>query len=209
VVFPSIYNDSNALWSFLVFTGYLTWQSRELMQVKCDADLIVPNNEVLDCLKTLVSQWFARTGAFQTYQNMLDALVRGNIGSFERYFRQSILTSASFFDISGDAPERVYHAYVLGMLVSLEQTHEVRSNRETGAGRCDVWLIPKDRSKPGIIIEFKVFEKEDKDLETAAQLALAQIEERKYDTELRSRGIKNIIKLAIVFDKKDVLIVEG
>ncbi len=209
VVFPSIYNDSNALWSFLLFTGYLTWQSRELMQVKCDAALVVPNREVLDCLKTLVMQWFTQSVGSSAYQNMLEAIRQSNLSAFERYFQQSVLDHMSFFDVTGKNPERVYHAYVLGLLVGLDATHEVKSNRESGFGRYDVCIIPRDHFNPGFIIEFKVFSKRDKTLEAAAQLALEQIEGHKYDTELRARGIQHIIKLAIVFDKKDVLIVEG
>jgi hypothetical protein len=193
-----------------VFTGYLTWQLRELMQVKCDADLVVPNHEVLDCLKTLVSRWFTESAGSSAYQSMLEAVRHGDVPAFKRYFQQSVLDHMSFFDVTGKNPERVYHAYVLGLLVGLDATHEVKSNRESGLGRYDVCIIPRDTGKPATIIEFKAFNPEEKkDIETVAKQALEQIAARKYDTELRSRGIKNIIKLAIVFDKKDVLIVEG
>ena len=208
ISFPAIYIDSNALWSFLVFSGYLTWQSRELMQVKCQADLIAPNHEVLDCLKTLINQWFSESMGSSTYQNMLAALAQGDIPAFQRYFQQSVVDSVSYFDVTKKTPERVYHAYVLGMLVGLSATHEVKSNRESGFGRYDVCLIPKDISKPGTIIEFKAFNKrEDKNLAAAAKSALTQIEEKCYESELRSRGIQKIIKLAIVFEGKKVLII--
>ncbi len=208
ISFPSVYTDSDALWSFLVFSGYLTWKSRELMQVRCHADLIAPNFEVLDCLKRLVSQWFTESIGGGAYKNMLSALNQGDVPSFKRFFKQSVIDHLSYFDITGHTPERIYHAYVLGMLVGLSATHEVKSNRESGLGRYDVCIIPKDQSKPGTIIEFKAFNpEEDRDLDAAAQGALAQIEEKLYESELRSRGIQKIIKIAIVFEGKKVLIV--
>lgn len=208
IVFTAIDNDTNALWSFLMFGGYLTWKSREPMQVKCKADLVAPNYEVLDCFKTLIDRTFSESMGSEIYHNMLEALREGNVPAFERYFQQSIIDSMSYFDVSGRTPERVYHAYVLGMLIGLNATHEVKSNRESGLGRYDVCLIPKNISKPGIIIEFKVFnKKEDPDIEVAAQRALEQIEEKKYEAELRSRGIQRIIKLAIIFEGKKALIV--
>jgi hypothetical protein len=99
IVFPSIDKDSNTLWSFLVFGGYLTWQSRERMLIKCDVDLIAPNHEVLDCLKTLVHNWFSETiGGGEVYAEMLKALARGDVLVFKRYFQQSVLDHMSFFD---------------------------------------------------------------------------------------------------------------
>jgi hypothetical protein len=208
IVFSEIYRDSNALWSFLVFSGYLTWQSLKFVQAKCRVALVVPNDEVLYCLKTLVERWFSESMGSSIYENMLEALSQGNISAFERYFQQNIVDSMSYFDVTKKNPERVYHAYVLGMLVGLSATHEVKSNRESGFGRYDVCLIPNDTTKPGTVIEFKAFnEREDKDINIAAQKALVQIEERQYEAELLSRGIKKIIKLAIVFEGKKVLII--
>jgi hypothetical protein len=208
ISFLTIHNDSDALWSFLVFSGYLTWESRELMQIRCHANLIAPNIEVLDCLKRLVNQWFTESIGGGAYKNMLEALKQGDVPSFKRFFEQSVLTHLSYFDITGQTPERVYHAYALGLLVGLSATHEVKSNRESGLGRYDVCVIPHDKSKPGTIIEFKAFNPEqDKDMQAAASAALTQIEENQYETELRSRGTQKIIKLAIVFEGKRVLIV--
>jgi hypothetical protein len=178
------------------------------MQIRCQADLITPNHEVLDCLKRLVTQRFSESIGSGDYKNMLEALKQGDVPSFKRFFQQSVITHMSYFDITGQTPERVYHAYVLGMLVGLSATHEVKSNRESGLGRYDVCIIPQDKSKAGTIIEFKAFNPEsNKNLEEAANDALAQIEENQYETELCSRGIQTIIKYAIIFEGKKVLIV--
>jgi len=104
-----------------------------------------------------------------------------------------------------DKSEKVYHSFVLGMLVALSDDYEVRSNRESGYGRYDVMVIPRDLSKKGIIIEFKKVD-EDEDLEAAAKSALKQIEEKQYRQELVDRGVKDIIELGIAFEGKVVLV---
>lgn len=96
------------------------------------------------------------------------------------------------------------------MIVSLNNEYEVKSNKESGYGRYDVMLIPRDSSKLGIIIEFKKIDDfMKKSIETGIQEALKQIEENKYEAELIDRGVDDILKLAIVFKGKKVKIVEG
>jgi hypothetical protein len=96
------------------------------------------------------------------------------------------------------------------MLISLNDTHEVLSNRESGYGRYDVMLIPKDISKLGIVIEFKKLDPDDDEtLEETADEALKQISDKKYSTTLESRGINNIKEIAIVFKGKEVYIKEN
>ncbi len=93
------------------------------------------------------------------------------------------------------------------MLISLQNTHEIKSNRESGLGQYDVMLIPHDAQKLGIVIEFKtVSKRKNETLEIACQNALEQIEEKKYEQELRDRGINDILKLAIAFEGKEVLL---
>ena len=106
--------------------------------------------------------------------------------------------------------KRVYHAFVLGMLISLSKTYEVKSNKESGYGRYDVMIIPKDISKLGIIIEFKKINNLSKEsIEEGTLKALKQIEEKRYAQELINKGVKDIIKLAIVFKGKAVKIIQG
>lgn len=96
------------------------------------------------------------------------------------------------------------------MLVSLSDNYEVKSNKESGFGRYDVMIIPKDASKYGIIIEFKKIDELSKEsIEEATEKALKQIEDKKYEQELLSRGVTNIIKLAIVFKNKEVEITQA
>jgi F0F1-type ATP synthase beta subunit len=96
----------------------------------------------------------------------------------------------------------------MGLFLWLSPGYEVKSNRESGYGRYDIMIIPREQSKLGFIIEFKKTRPKET-LETAVKSALAQIEEKKYETELIERGIKNIKKLAIVFKGKEVTVKEG
>jgi hypothetical protein len=138
---------------------------------------------------------------------MLKSLVDGEMETFERYFSSFVLTSFSYFDVSGKNPENFYHAFVLGMLVSLASRYEIKSNRESGYGRYDVMLIPHDQSKLGIVIEFKtVDEYHAETLELAASNALKQIEDKKYAQEMNARGIAAVLAIAIAFSGKKIMI---
>ncbi|MBP3916749.1 PD-(D/E)XK nuclease domain-containing protein [Clostridium sp.] len=198
--------------SFLLVSGYLKTvgrtfdEDRNLYLYK----LKIPNIEISILYKNIIEKWFKESFVDSEFKKMLKALIEGDIDNFAKIFKRYVLSSFSYFDVNGKNPEKVYHAFVLGLLVSLSKTHEVVSNRESGIGRYDVSLIPKDTKKHGIIFEFKRYDKEDAEsLDEVLIGALQQIEDKKYDTELRNRGIKNIIKLAIVFSGKDVYIREN
>jgi hypothetical protein len=210
VVFSALEQRAAALWTFLIATGYLTftrwWQEEGIVR----AELAIPNIEVTALYKTIIMQWFADVVDLGSYQRMLQKLALGDVEEFREGFVNLVPRILSVFDVSGAEPEKFYHALVLGMFVSLEKTHEIKSNRESGYGRYDVILIPKECSRPGIIIEFKKISQLKKEtLETAAQAALKQIAERDYAAELRVRGITRVIALAIVFQGKEVLVQEG
>lgn len=141
---------------------------------------------------------------------MIASLIAGNPAQFKKNFEQFSHESLSYFDTKGTEPERFYHALVLGMLASLTNSHEVRSNRESGYGRYDVMFIPKDLTKPGIVLEFKAVDLGAKEtLEIAAKGALKQLEANNYEAELRARGIQNILKLGIAFKGKESLVLVG
>ena len=167
--------------------------------------LSIPNIEVQFMYEKMVEDWQGESYVASEYNEMLKALVNFDYEVFEEIFVEYVEKSLSYFDVSGEEPERVYHAFVLGMLVSLSNTHYVLSNKESGYGRYDVMIIPKDKSKIGIIIEFKKARiTNKKSIEQLIEEAKNQIEDKKYETELVSRGITNIKKLVIVFKGKEV-----
>ena len=140
---------------------------------------------------------------------MINSLITGDIKIFGKILKQFVLNNISYFDVGGYEREKVYHAFVLGMLISLND-NEVLSNKESGYGRYDVMIIPKDISKLGIIIEFKKLDPDDTEsLEESGDDALNQIKDKKYSTTLKARNIKNIKEIAIVFKGKEVFIKEN
>ena len=203
IVFRDIYHDSSSMWSFLVFTGYLTWSSRNDRLGETVAQLVLPNYEVRASIKKMIAGWFAGGAVTQLkFNKMLDGIRHGMPKTFLTVFASNVLASMSFFDI-GDDGENVYQAFVLGILVSLADTHEVTTNRESGTGRYDVCIIPHDHTMPGTIIEFKQYNLETEEpLDVLAAYALQQIKSKKYTTIMHARSIKKIIKIGIGFQGK-------
>ncbi len=210
VTFEDVFKFPDVTYNFFLLTGYLSFE-RKYLNENNDwiVSLSIPNIEVHGFYRDVVMKWIEGNILFAHYQNMLKDLVSGDIDIFKESFVEIVEDSMSHFDVTGKEPEQFYHAFVLGMLVSLKQTHEVKSNRESGTGRYDVMLIPKDSNKYGIIIEFKKAKNEtDEMLAKAAEDALQQINDRNYAVELKARGITKIISLGIALRGKKALIKE-
>ncbi len=210
VVMKDVEDDEENLWGFLTLSGYLKPVNKELIRGKFNCELKIPNEEVSIFYENLIEKWFKESLTSKKYSIMLNTLVTGDVETFAGFFKNFVLNNISYFDVSGEEPEKVYHAFVLGMIVSLSDKYEVKSNKESGYGRYDVMLIPKDTSKLGIIMEFKKIDDfMSKSIEKGIEEALNQIEENKYEAELRERNVSNILKLAIVFKGKKIEVVEG
>lgn len=207
VIMADIEANENNIWSFLLLSGYLKVVGKRRENNKAYYTLSIPNIEVKFMYQKMIEEWQGESYIASEYNEMLKALINFDYEVFEEIFIDYVEKSLSYFDVSGEEPERVYHSFVLGMLVSLNNTHYVLSNRESGYGRYDVMVIPKDISRPGIIIEFKRARKTNKKaIEQLIEEAKTQIEEKKYETELLNRGITNIKKLVIVFKGKEVCV---
>ena len=203
VVFREIEHSPETIWSFLLMSGYLKIEGKKLVEGIVYGKLIIPNKEVAYLYRQIILGWFNQSIHNDNYQMMLKSLVTGDLDLFEVIFRDFVMKSFSYFDTAQEQSEKVYHAFVLGLLLGLSDAYEVKSNRESGYGRYDVMLIPKDPTQLGIVIEFKkagALKKES--LEEAAVDALAQIEQMKYTQELADRGITNVIQLGIAFQGK-------
>ena len=213
IVLKNIPLRENLLWSFLLMGGYLKQTAGRLDRItgKMYYTLSIPNMEVKTIYIDIVDHFFTGKIGSRKLEIMLDALIRGDVKLFEKMLRKLVLAVFSYHDFGGE-PEKVYHALVAGLLIWITDTHEIKSNRESGYGRYDIMIIPRDpdRNPVGFVIEFKTVDTDDNEtVETAAAAALAQIEEKKYETELLQRGIKNYKKLAIVFKGKEVTVKEG
>ncbi|MCP4113180.1 MAG: AAA family ATPase [Desulfobacteraceae bacterium] len=197
IVMKDLEKRDDLLWSFLLFSGYLKVAGEidyETYRLK------IPNQEVLTAYEKMVRTWFAEKTESNRLEAMLKALEDGNAELFEQLLREVVIQVMSYHDLSG-SPEKVYHALVLGMLVWMSDRYDIRSNRESGYGRFDLMLKPKDAAKQGIIIEFKKVH-ENETPEDVLKSALEQIEEKKYAEELEASGVKNILKLAVAFQGK-------
>ncbi len=193
---------SDLLWSFLLFSGYL----KPVRKTDDDDswELTVPNHEVMYIYRTLVKKWFTGKVEHNLLMEMIQALEASDMNLFERLLRKIVTEIMSFHDLAGE-PEKVYHAMVLGMLTWMSGKYDIRSNRESGYGRFDIMMKPKDIKAQGIIIEFKKIETKSEDAyKEVLEDALGQIEKRGYASELEAVGITDILKIAVAFRGKEL-----
>ena len=209
IILKEVTLREDSLWSFLLMGGYLkqTAKRRDPASGKIFYTLSIPNEEVKITYTGIIDRYFSTKIENDKLEIMLKAFIEGDVELFEEMLQKVVAAVYSYHDF-GDEPEKVYHALVAGMLTWITNTHEIKSNRESGYGRYDIMVIPRDPTRVGYIIEFKKTRKNET-MEAAVKSALQQIEARKYETELKERGIKHIKKLAIVFSGKEVFVKQG
>nr|WP_288755106.1 AAA family ATPase [uncultured Anaerostipes sp.] len=213
IIFGQLEQDENAVWSLLVASGYLKVEEIEYKGMTLEPwyHLAITNLETISMFSNMFKGWFATASA--NYNEFIKAMLGGDVKAMNLYMNDIALATFSSFDVGKhfsqrSQPERFYHGFVLGLLVEVRDLYEIRSNRESGYGRYDVMLIPKTKKNDGIILEFKVKEAEEKTLEETVQTALAQIEDKEYDTELLELGVskEHIRHYGFAFEGKKVLI---
>ncbi|HSN96862.1 MAG TPA: AAA family ATPase [Candidatus Nanopelagicales bacterium] len=206
LVLRDIEQREDALWSFLLFTGYLKAVEVRWTARGAEAQLAVPNVEVMQAYRDVFQLWMERgLAARSRIEALVRALLRGDAEEMEELLEQLLLTTMSFQDPAGREPEKLYHGFILGLLVQLEGRHEVRSNRESGLGRADVLVRPKAAGQPGVVLELKVPRKRRGETPEAALAAAArQVRDRRYAEELRAAGAAPVHEMVAVFDGKRV-----
>ncbi|MCD7717365.1 MAG: ATP-binding protein [Lachnospiraceae bacterium] len=209
ITYAELRGDSKTIWSWFLTTGYV----KIVQEWENGYEIALTNFEVREAFCKLVKKWFAES--YDEYTEFIRMLLAGNLEGMQRYMEKVTLRTFSFFDVGGassesEMAEQFYHGFTLGLIADLNTTHILTSNRESGFGRYDVSIEPLDKKQDGIIIEFKVFDpKKEETLNDTAKRALDQIRDRKYETDLKARGIHKVRKYGFAFRGKEVLIEEA
>lgn len=217
IVYNQLDGSDAAIWSLLLASGYLkvlSYEREELLEngEEAEYELTLTNYEVERMFNIMVRGWFKDSGT--DYNDFIKAMLLDDLDAMNEYMNRVALKTFSYFDTgnrpSGEEPERFYHGFVLGLIVDLQNRYFICSNQESGFGRYDVVLEPKNPGEDdAIILEFKVRNKRrEGSLEETVQAALQQIVEKQYAARLIARGIPktHIRSYGFAFEGKMVLI---
>ncbi len=214
VVLRDLERNPGALWSFLLTAGYLKAVAVAWTDTLPRVTVAIPNREVGGVWRRQFQVWLELgLGGTQSVNELLSAVLAGDALTTQRHLGDLVRTVLSYHDTAAGppwVPERVYQAFVLGMLVWLDPTHRVRSNRESGYGRADVLVVPRQPGRAGAVLEFKrLLTDEDEQVEQAIAAAREQIHARAYRAELDAAGASPVVELVVVFDGKKVWVRGG
>ena len=193
-------NNSKGLWELFVFSGYLKLEKKVNKDINDDLYLLkIPNLEV----KTFFHRSFIESflDSMDTFREMLNALKKKDEEIFTERLQTIFNVSISYYDVGKE--EKYYHNILLGMILSLQKEYDITSNRESGSGRYDIVLEPKDRNKTAFVLEFKVGDNEE-ELEKLSIEAIEQIKEKEYASSMKFKGINDVLGVGIAFYKKKI-----
>ncbi len=214
IVFNQLDYKASAIWSLLLASGYLRAQQviTDPETGKTTYQLSLTNLEVRLMFVQMIEGWFRESTPF--YNTFVKALLSHDLDAMNEYMNRVSEEIFSYFDTGTSPsrqaqPERFYHGFVLGLIVELSGSYVITSNRESGFGRYDIMLAPKNEGSDAFVIEFKVFHpKKERSLVDTVNAALTQIQAKKYDTELIKQGIPpaRIYQYGFAFQGKQVQI---
>lgn len=201
ITYDSIYDSEDNLWNFLFFTGYLKKISARMEGSKQIVTLAVPNMEVSYIYENTIRTWFDKRQRGFQMSPLYTAIEEGDTETMEEELCNFLEETISYFDYG----ESYYHGFLAGLLKQ-NSKYRVVSNREAGLGRADLILkTPRIRKGRAIIVEIKAV-KNFHDMEKGCEMALQQIQEKRYREELRQEGYENITAYGICFFRKECIV---
>lgn len=206
VIYPQIRKNPSSVYSFLLVCGYLkTWEVGMAISGDYLCKLSLPNKEIALVYRKEIIQQISGMVSQSVTVGIQEAIMLKDTARLQKHLHRFLLESVSFYDTPS---ENSYHMLLLGLCAVLSGEYRVTSNRESGEGRFDIQLKPKDVSMPGVLIELKAEKnRSPEELKALAETALRQIIDRQYDTDLLAEGVTNILKYGIAFSGKNVEIV--
>lgn len=207
VIYRSLAEDPANIYSLLLVAGYLKTPRKELQadgSYLCEVS--IPNKEIAAVYKSEILAHLLQIGAITrtTANRIAESLYANDLEKLQKAIAEYMDRSVSFYDAGA---EGFYHGLVLGLIALMDNQYKIKSNRESGDGRYDISLIPREKKYPGIIMELKWKSNlDERSLEKLAKEALMQIDDKRYDAEMQQGGIKRILKLGIAFSGKQLSI---
>ena len=207
VVYRSLSEDPANVYSILLVAGYLKTPKKELQAdgaYLCEVS--IPNREIAAVYKNEILSHLMQIGAITrtTANKIAESLYANDFRKLQQAIKEYMDKSISYYD---SGAEGFYHGVMLGLIALMDNQYKIKSNRESGAGRYDICLVPRDGKHPGIIMELKSETGlNEEELKVLSAEALNQINDKRYDTEMRSDGVESILKLGIAFSGKKVKI---
>lgn len=210
LIFPELDRDESAIWSVLLYAGYLNVLSKEQRGHRLMAEVAVPNREVSSVYDWMVDSWFMYKATLDTYDELINSLAAANMPTFKRLLGAYLLESGSYFDFNRKTSEQVFQAFMLGLVVGLKNDYVIESNTEAGLGRLDVVFIPKlerrdvaGDKRRGILLEFKTCDELEL-MQARASEALQQIKDHQYAQKLNQHGVTEVLAIGLSFCGKQV-----
>lgn len=205
VIYPQVKSNPSSVYSFLLVAGYLkVIKSEPSFSGDFMCEVALPNKEITFVYNKKILQKLNNIVPQATAISIQEAIYSGDTAALQKNLGTLLMQSVSSYDTIG---ENFYHGLVLGLCATLDNRFYITSNRESGEGRYDLCLCPKDGKLPGILIELKAAKDCTEDeLKELSEKALAQIDSRKYETELTVKGVRNILKYGVAFSGKRVMI---
>ncbi len=201
----SLLSNDDEIWQLFLYSGYLT-KAKEQIEINETSEytniynLKIPNKEIRKYFGNMFLNRFFGTELKTSI--LIKALESGDIKKFEKTLGEIMVNMLSHFDLNSEM-EKIYQVFMIGFVGFLMGKYEIISNNESGYGRYDLAMIPIKSNEKAYLMEFKISKTENR-MTLKAEEALKQIDEKKYDTRLKARGIKNILKIGIAFYGKKV-----